>query len=57
MAPYSMDWIALAVFWDIIKMNLIPIPTSTPIIHINSYMEMVEFRYWMTIEVLESGGE
>jgi hypothetical protein len=51
-----MDWIALAMFWDIIKMNLIPIPTATPIIHINSYTEMGELRCWMTMEVLGSGG-
>ena len=41
MAPYSRDWIALAMFWDIIKMSLILIPTATPIIQINSYTEIV----------------
>ena len=56
MAPYSRDWIALALFWDITKMNLIPIRKATPIIHINSYTEMVELRCWMTMEVLGSGG-
>jgi hypothetical protein len=53
--PYSRDWIALAMFWDI-KMNLIPILTATPIIYINTYTAMVELRCWMTMEVLGSGG-
>jgi len=42
--------------WDIIKMNLIPIPKATPIIHINFYTAMVKHRCWITMEVLGIGG-
>jgi hypothetical protein len=43
-------------FWDIIKMNLIPILKATPIIYIITYRAMVELRCWMAMEVLGSGG-
>jgi len=56
MVPISRDWIALGMFWDIIKMNLIPIFTATPIIYINTYRAMVELRCWMAVEVLGNGG-
>jgi len=56
MVPYSRDWIALAMFWDNIKMNLIPVLTATPIIYINTYRAIVELRCWMTMEILGSSG-
>jgi hypothetical protein len=40
MAPYSMDWIAFFMSWDIIKINPVTIHTGTPSLRVGVTLEV-----------------